>query len=51
MRKIWTNPQTKAKIEVVVVSEYQSDGAMFLVHKTTATSAKFVFGVRASDCE
>lgn len=51
MAKTWTSPETGKTIEVVVVKTYPSpDGEMFLVHKSTATSAKYVFGVRASDC-
>lgn len=51
MTKIWKSPETGAELSVVVVKEYPgSDGPMLLVHKTTATSSKFVFGVRAADC-
>ncbi len=33
---------------VIVVKEHDGcDGPMFLVHKASATSSKFVFGVRA----
>lgn len=48
---IWANPQTKSEIRVVVVKAYNLGGEqMFLVHKETATSQKYVFGVRACDC-
>jgi hypothetical protein len=51
MTKTWTNPQTKQQIKVVVVKEYGSFGEqMFLVHKSTATSSAYVFGVKQKDC-
>lgn len=51
MTKTWKNPETNAEISVVVVKEYSSFyGLMYLVHKSSATSSKYVFGVRASDC-
>lgn len=51
MTKTWKSPETGIELRVVVVKEYESfDGTMFLVHKSTATSSKFVFGVRAADC-
>ena len=51
MTKLFTNPQTFTQIAVVVVEEYdRGDGPMYLVHKLGATSAKYVFGIRASDC-
>jgi hypothetical protein len=51
MTKIWTSPETKAVLLVVVTKEYDAAGEpMFLVHKATATSSKYVFGIRARDC-
>lgn len=51
MTKTWTSPETKREIQVVVVKSYPGvDGEMLLVHKTTASSAAYVFGVRAVDC-
>lgn len=47
---IYTNPETKAQIAVVVVKGYEGAEPMLLVHKSTATSSKYVFGVRARDC-
>lgn len=47
---IYTNPETKAQIAIVVVKKYEGAEPMLLVHKATATSSKYVFGVRASDC-
>jgi hypothetical protein len=49
-KMIWTSPETKAQIEVVIVSAYEDSEPKFLVHKATATSSKYVFGVRARDC-
>lgn len=52
MTKTWTSPETKAKIAVVVTKEYDAAGeSMYLVHKASASSSKFVFGVRARDCK
>lgn len=49
-QKIYSNPKTKVEIAVVVVKEYSGAEPMLLVHKATATSSKYVFGVRACDC-
>jgi len=52
MTKIWTSPETGARLSVVVTKQYDSAGeTMYLVHKATATSSKYVFGVRARDCK
>lgn len=51
MAMSWTSPETGSQIAVVVVKEYDAAGTlMFLAHKATATSSKYVFGMRASDC-
>lgn len=50
MTKIWTNPQTNQQVPVIVVREYEAAEPMLLVHKQTATSSKYLFGVRARDC-
>lgn len=50
MTKIWTSPETNKEIAVTVVRAYDAAEPMFLVHKQTATSSKYVFGVRARDC-
>lgn len=51
MTKTWKSPETGIELNVVVVKEYDNgNGTMFLVHKTSATSSKYVFGVRAVDC-
>jgi hypothetical protein len=51
MTKVWSSPETGIAVQVVVVKTYEGpDGTMFLVHKSTATSSKYVFGVRAADC-
>ena len=51
MVKVWTSGETGNKVRVVVVKEYESFGdKMFLVHKESATSSKYVVGVKQKDC-
>jgi hypothetical protein len=51
MTKIWTSPETGIQVNVMIVAEYDTFGEkMFTVHKATATSSKYVFGVKQSDC-
>ena len=51
MERIWTSPETGLKVSVIVISEYESFGEkMFMVHKKTATSSKYAFGVKQKDC-
>lgn len=39
------------QINVVVVKAYNEVEPMYLVHKEGATSTKYVFGVRVSQCK